>query len=228
MFRRVGPAILILLCAIAIGVALVPRVAPEFVDQPFKPADPDGEAAFERWLVAGPDRASEFQKFETYLRSVGVGDVVPAWQLTRIDGYHAAECVLDPFAVPPDDLWPNIVPALRLVRDEVIPTVGEVEVRSSYRTPEGNSCLRGVSRSRHLTFSALDLVTADRQRGEQLYRKLCAMHAQAGSRSRMGLGAYFDPQRPKLGTGRFHIDGTGYRSWGHSYSAASSPCPNFS
>ncbi|MBH5321874.1 hypothetical protein I5L03_04680 [Erythrobacter sp. JGD-13] len=185
------------------------------------------ELAFQSWLEEDPARGKQFARFTAFLAEEGVADVVEPWQLMRIDSYYARECEVEPFTIPPEELWPNVLPALRLVRDEVVPTVGPVSVLSSYRTPELNACARGASRSNHLDFSALDLATEPRRRGEGLYRELCTMHDAAGPESRMGLGAYYDPADEGFAGGRFHVDGEGYRSWGRSYTSASSPCRSF-
>ncbi len=198
----------------------MPIWPPEFVVQ-------DGEAAFGRWLEEDVERVAKYRSFQAFLRERGADDIVPTWQLMRVDAFYAAKCELSPFAIPPENLWPNVVPALKIVRDQIIPETGPVTVLSSYRTQQVNVCARGASRSKHLSFSALDLATRDRQRGEALYRRLCAIHTQAGPASRMGLGAYFDPDQPGYAGGRFHIDAEGYRSWGRGYTAASSPCKSF-
>ena len=191
------------------------------------PGMADSQMAFDGWLAEEPERGTRFANFTAFLAEEGVADVVEPWQLMRIDAFYAERCDLEPFTIPPEELWPNVVPALRLVRDEVVPAVGPVQVLSSYRTPELNVCARGASRSNHLEFSALDLATVPRRRGEALYRELCAMHEAAGPASRMGLGAYYDPSDEGFAGGRFHVDGEGYRSWGRGYSSASSPCRGF-
>ena len=189
--------------------------------------DPTSEAAFEAWLDAGEGRADEFSEFQGYLSEQGVGDVVPPWQLARVDREYAQRCKLDIWRLPPENLWPNIVPALRLVRDHVEPTMGEVEVQSSYRSPELNVCAGGAARSRHISFEALDLLLVNRRTDlDALYPELCAMQEEAGPESGMGLGAYYDPSDPVYNReGRFHIDAAGYRSWGRSYTRATSICP---
>lgn len=191
------------------------------------PGMANSRPAFEAWLEEDPERSAQFARFRGYLVEQGLADVVEPWQLMRIDTFYASRCETDPFLIPPENLWPNVLPALRLVRDEVKPAVGPVEVLSSYRTPELNVCAGGASRSNHLDFSAVDLATNPRRRGQPLYRELCAMHEAAGPASRMGLGAYYDPGEEGFGGGRFHIDGEGYRSWGRGYSSASSPCRGF-
>lgn len=227
MFKRFAPVLLVLLLLVGAAVLVIDRGLPDIVRLQGGAVSPTSEAAFESWLAKEADRATEFREFEAFLVSEGVGNVVPAWQLTRVDAFYAGRCEISPFAIPPENLWQNIVPALRLVREEVIGTVGPVRVLSSYRTPELNACARGAGRSKHLSFSALDLATVDGRRGETLYRDLCLMHEQAGHSSRMGLGAYYDFNEPEYGGGRFHIDAEGYRDWGRSYTAQSSPCGRF-
>lgn len=189
--------------------------------------DPTSRAAFESWLAEEPDRAQEYAAFEDYLEEQGVSDVLPPWQLARVDLEYARRCNLGVWRLPPEDLWPNIVPALRLVRDHVEPEFGEVEVQSSYRSPELNVCAGGAARSRHISFEALDLLLVNRRSDlEAFYQELCAMQERAGPESRMGLGAYYDGSDPLYNRkGRFHIDAAGYRSWGRSYTRATSMCP---
>tara|TARA_R100001129_G_scaffold39536_3_gene26610 strand:- start:1121 stop:1834 length:714 start_codon:yes stop_codon:yes gene_type:complete len=187
----------------------------------------NSRAAFDRWLDEGPDRAERYARFSAFLSQEGVADVIEPWQLSQLDAYVAERCETDVFAIPPEDLWPNIVPALRLVRDEVIPAVGPVTVLSSWRNPQTNACAGGAPRSNHLEFAALDLATQPRRVDVSLYRDLCAMHDAAGRASRMGLGAYYDPVEGEYSGGRFHIDARGYRDWGRRYTSASSPCGAF-
>jgi hypothetical protein len=128
--------------------------------------------------------------------------------LLRTNSNASARCRVDPFILPPRHFWPNILPALKLVKEEAIPAVGKVEVASAFRLEALNDCSRGASRSRHLSFA-----------------KLCARWRQAGARSRWGLGAYYDPAKPQHNqVARFHVDGTGWRTWGFSYGRASSGC----
>lgn len=198
-----------------------------FFDDKGSPLDPMSEASFEAWLANDPQRAEDYSALQTYLSDQGVGDVVPVWQLARVDLEYAEKCKLDVWRLPPREVWPNVVPALRLVRDYVEPEIGEVAVQSSYRTPELNACARGAARSKHISFHALDLwlVTPPKDLGAH-YRKLCDIQERAGRATRMGLGAYYDPNDKDYNPeGRFHIDAAGYRSWGRSYTRASSLCP---
>lgn len=183
------------------------------------------QEAFARWLQDDAGRAESFGRFEAYLEAEGVSGVVPGWQLLRIDANLAARCDHPAFAMPSEDLWPRIVPALRLVRDRVEPEVGEVEVLSAFRAPAINDCVGGASASKHMAFAALDLATLDRQSDAAFFASLCAIQQRAGADSGMGLGAYFDPADPDKSRGRFHIDGEGFRTWGFDYTSRSSPCP---
>jgi hypothetical protein len=190
--------------------------------------DPSSHEAFDVWLRADPARANTFIDLRGFLAKQGVAEVVPVWQLARIDHDYAARCGEAFFALPPREMWPNIVPALRLVRDEVVAVTGRVEVASSWRSPRNNACIGGASRSAHMEFRALDLVaparTGDRRR---LFADLCAMQRRSGRKSRMGLGAYYDPAKLFANLeGRFHIDAHGYRTWGFDYTGKSNPCPD--
>jgi hypothetical protein len=187
--------------------------------------DAYSQASFERWLASDERHMAGYGRFEAFLAERGVAEVVPPWQLLRTDATQAARCGFGAFELPPEEKWPAIVPTLRLVEKEVIPVVGRVEVHSSNRSAELNDCIEGAKRSRHLAFAAVDLIAPERTDKPKMFADLCAMHRRAGAKSRMGLGAYFDPAKPATNKeGRFHIDQSGFRTWGSSYSAASSFC----
>lgn len=208
----------------AILLASVAATALLLIERPPGP-EKRGEEAFRQWLEGDPDRALAFAEFERFLKREGVGDVVPAWQLTRVDMARAAGCALGEFTIPPSDSWSEVVPTLELVDSVIIPAVGEVEVLSALRTPEANQCAGGASRSKHLTFEALDLRALSIENREALFETLCETWRATAPESRMGLGAYYDPSDPPYNPiGRFHIDAGGYRSWGRSYSSDTSPC----
>ena len=185
--------------------------------------------AFDAWLQSDDgkrrDLGAEYKAFVDFLAKNDVRDVVPPWQLLRTDADYAARCDLPAFAMPPRSHWPAIVPALKLVEAEIKPLVGKVDVHSAWRSPELNRCVKGAKGSRHLTFSALDLIAPERNNRVGLFKQLCALHRRVGPRTSMGLGAYYDPAKPKANLqGRFHIDAKGYRQWGFDYTAASSGC----
>lgn len=190
-----------------------------------RPEARDSEASFHRWLAQDVARRKAFDRFERFLTDRGVADVVPAWQLLRTDVRQAAKCGYGAFEIPAEEKWPAIVPTLRLVEQEVIPVVGRVEVFSSDRSDELNACVKGASQSRHRAFAAVDLVAPEQTDKIAMFADLCAMHRRVGARTGMGLGAYLDPAKPWLNrNGRFHIDQSGFRTWGFDYHRASSYC----
>jgi hypothetical protein len=190
--------------------------------------EPSSRAAFDAWLGGDPARRKSFADLSAFLAAQGVAGVVPEWQLARVDADYVEACNADHFALPPQGQWAQIVPALRLVRDKVVPVTGRVDVVSSWRSPAINACIGGAKHSAHMDFKALDLVAPSRSADQRrLFADLCAMQRKAGSASRMGLGAYFDPSRPLANpNGRLHIDAHNYRTWGFDYTAKSNPCPN--
>lgn len=177
-----------------------------------------GPREFQRWLAADASRGPTFARFEAMLAGEGVADVVPARELWLTDRL-APECVVEPFMMPPEEVWPNIVPALRFIRDHVEPAIGDVTVASGYRDPTFNTCVRGAPQSAHRGFHALDLFPRDpRITRERLIEVLCPIHAREGQRLSIGMGIY----RAR----RFHIDATRFRGWGGDYRGTSFPCTN--
>lgn len=175
-----------------------------------------GPRAFERWLAADEARAPAFARFEAMLVREGVFGVVENRELWLTDRL-APECVVEPFVLPPEALWPRIVPTLRYVRDYVKPAIGEVDVASGYRDEAFNACVQGAPQSAHREYFALDLVPKDRRiTRERLIAVLCPIHAREGPHYDIGMGIY----RAR----RFHIDARGYRGWGEDHHGTSFPC----
>lgn len=183
--------------------------------------------AFEKWVDTDRDRRGEFEAFGEFLASHDVAKVVPAWQLTRTDANRASDCERPAFLMPPRDKWINIIPVLTLMRDQIVPEIGKVEVQSSYRTSDFNACIGGAGKSKHLEFSAVDLIPIGDIANADLFRRLCNVQRNLGPQSRFGLGAYFNPEKPGNASGRFHVDVSGYRSWGYSQRSESSGCRAF-
>lgn len=188
--------------------------------------------AFVQWLAESSEHDEGFAAFSAYLEDEGIAKIVPHWQLLLTDSqFRSAKCPIATYMLPPRATWPNIAKTLRLVRDHVIPAVGQVRIVSGYRPPKFNACRNGASKSAHMGRGAFDMVSiSDAKRNSlagkrQLYSDLCEMWLGAKN-SDMGLGAYYDPETPKRSKGRFHIDGAGYRNWGFNYRSASSPCMN--
>jgi hypothetical protein len=177
---------------------------------------PPSQRAFQQWLRDDASRVVAFSRFEALLEREGVSNVVPnrdLWMVDRID----AQCAVEPFSMPPEEAWAQIVPALRYIRDHVEPAIGDVVVVSGYRDDAFNACVQGATRSAHRSYHALDLVPADRAVSRaDLIGALCPIHRRFGPRQHIGFGIY-DGQR-------FHIDARSYRGWGSDWKGASFPC----
>ncbi len=77
---------------------------------------------------------------------------------------------------PPKDLWPNILPLVRVL-DEFRNRIGApVNLRNVYRSPAYNACIGGVSQSQHMQFKATDIaVTSGPTRSEDWHALLRTM-----------------------------------------------------
>jgi hypothetical protein len=148
--------------------------------------------------------ADRFQELVAYLDSEGVGDVVPVPHLLR-QGTDWANVDLSPFAIPPDSLWPEIVATLEVLRDDVVPAVGTIEVVSAFRSVAYNEVAGGAKRSKHLQFSAVDIIPLDDIDRNELHTRLKTVWEEQGPSKEIGLGLYDGV--------RFHIDTGGFRTW---------------
>jgi uncharacterized protein YcbK (DUF882 family) len=175
---------------------------------------PPSQSEFEAWQAKGSNKARSMA-LQAYLNQESVDGIIPLHQLLRSD-VKWRQCGAEPFAVPPNELWPNMVPTLTLLRDEVQPVIGKLSAQSVFRDAKINRCIKGAKRSFHLRFHALDLKPAPGVTRQMLITKLCKLHREQGAKLNMGLGIY-------SGT-RFHIDTAGYRGWGHDHRAATFPC----
>ncbi|MCB9794082.1 MAG: hypothetical protein H6741_15310 [Alphaproteobacteria bacterium] len=155
-------------------------------------------------FLAFEDRRARFRDFEASLIREGVGEVVPPWQLWR-QGTDFRSLGEPAFAEPPAEQLGNIVSTLKLLRDEVIPRVGPVEVLSGYRTERYNSRAGGSAGSRHKWFQAVDVLPERPWARAELHTELLSFWSTKGSAVDMGLGLY--------GGTRFHVDTWRYRRW---------------
>jgi hypothetical protein len=202
----------------------VPPPAPKLVKQPATPSPYPPH--FQAWLEANPDQLPQLEALEAYLAREGVGDVLPLWQLIQTETIEAAQkCEIEGFAVPPRDMWPTMVPTLRLVKQEIIPLLGPVKVLSSFRTNAANKCSLGAPESPHKRYSALDLAMVSPIPQKEMFAKLCKHWYELSPRWGYGLGAYYVRGYPAYNEeGRFHVDTLGRRTWGYSYGAYTSHC----
>lgn len=172
--------------------------------------------SFDSWLNKIPTRRADVRAFEAFLAQQGVAGVLQTRQILLNDDTWSA-CHMDgPYSLAERAYWPHIVGTLRYIRDEVVPTVGPVEVDSGYRAPAFNRCTGGAPHSAHAEFYALDLSPLRGISRHTLIAQVCANHSRYGAAYHIGLGFYD-------GT-RFHIDSRSFRRWGSDYRAATSPC----
>lgn len=131
------------------------------------------------------------------------------------------DCEYIQFLIPPRDLWPSLKPALRLLgllQQQGLATA--YQIRSVYRDPSANTCVGGARRSRHVQHAAIDFRVLNIEPTDAAHQALdqqyCRFWRKYGEQYQMGLGVY--------GSGRYHVDGTGYRTWGSNYKRTTSPC----
>ena len=98
-----------------------------------------------------------------------------------------------------------MVNTLVFLKYDLIPYIGDVRVLSGFRTPKYNRLAGGAGRSRHLTFSALDLKPVTEIDRSRLHRILQNRWHTLGEEYKLGLGLYSNL--------RFHIDTGGHRQW---------------
>jgi len=172
--------------------------------------------SFESWQDKVPGRRAEVHDFETFLAQQGVANVLPTKEILLNDDTWSA-CHMDgPYSLAERAYWPHIVGTLRYIRDEIVPTIGPVQVDSGYRNVELNRCSGGAAHSAHAQFYALDLTPLNGMDRSALIARVCANHAHFGAAYHIGLGFYDGL--------RFHIDSRSFRRWGPDYHAATSPC----
>ncbi len=163
------------------------------------------EPGYRAWISANPVRPIRVKAFNDYLVTNGVGGVAPTWQLIRTAS-DWQKCDEQPFEVPPNEHWPNIVQALRYIGAFIEPVIGDVEPVSAYRNPSLNVCAKGAATSTHLTGGAIDMVPTKPVAREALMESLCRVQLAKGSWNGIGLGFYKGL--------RFHIDARKVREWG--------------
>ncbi|MCG5226209.1 D-Ala-D-Ala carboxypeptidase ZrlA [Acinetobacter pittii] len=192
--------------------------------QPTKPVvkiKPQPEA-YVAWL-ASADHRQAVQAYKQFLKQKGLADLVPDHELLS-SARDWQKCGVEPYAVPPREIWSNIVPTLSilkaLVEDGVI---NDFEVTSVYRALSLNRCAGGADASRHVFNAALDFRIGPEQPSDldqfniqQTKTKLCQFWETKGQALNMGLGVY--------ASGQIHIDSQGFRSWGPDHHYRTSIC----
>ncbi|WP_201583676.1 D-Ala-D-Ala carboxypeptidase family metallohydrolase [Psychrobacter jeotgali] len=177
---------------------------------------------FNSWLNSSQYRAQQVANFQRYLGSqVGAHNVPPMNQLlTTARSWD--KCGYEPYQLPPQELWSNIVPTIKLYNalkgQGILPST--TEIRSVYRSPGLNSCAGGANSSKHMTAGALDIWVPEYEgnswRTSEMQDNLCRFWQYQGSHYDFGLGIY--------STGAVHLDTQGYRKWGAQHTANYSAC----
>ena len=177
---------------------------------------------FNAWLNSNSYRARQVAEYQSYLSSrVGARNVPPLSQLlTTARSWQ--KCGYEPYQLPPQELWSNIVPTLHLYSElknqGILPP--STEIRSVYRSPGLNDCAGGADGSKHMNASAIDVWVPEYE--DNLWRLstmqdgLCQFWQYQGQAYNFGLGLY--------STGAIHLDTDGYRKWGFNHASSSSSC----
>ncbi len=147
---------------------------------------------------------AEYEEFVYFLQSHGVHQIVPAWQLLQ-QGSDFRKHDMARYALPERTNWNEMVDTLVFLKHDLIPLIGPVRVLSGFRTPEYNRVAGGARRSRHMSFSALDLRPVAEMNRTKLHRILQNRWHTLGEDYDLGLGLYSSL--------RFHVDTGGHRQW---------------
>ena len=105
--------------------------------------------SFDSWLDKAPSRRADVHDFEAFLARQGVAGVLPTREILLNDTSWS-ECHMDgPYSLAERAYWPHIVGTLRYIHDQIIPTIGPVQVASGYRDAGLNRCSGGAAHSAH-------------------------------------------------------------------------------
>lgn len=157
-----------------------------------------------RQFIINNNLQMEYRALEQYLYQKGVRDIVPTWQLLQ-QGTDFRQHSQPQYAFPAREHWERMARTLTFIRVDLIPRIGPVEVLSGFRTRYYNHVAGGAPRSRHLTFSALDLRPVREIDRGRLHALLQRIWHSTGKKRNLGMGLYQGQ--------RFHVDTGGYRQW---------------
>jgi len=165
---------------------------------------------FEIW---SGKHGTEIIAYQNFLDEKNVGDIIPISQLLK-SARDWKKCKVEPFTMPPEELWPNIVPTLLVVKKLKADGVLINPVAASvYRDPLLNACAGGSPGSKHMQLNAIDF---DIVATPASLASLCNAWKTSGRELKLGLGFYTPT--------RIHLDTLGYRSWGSDHTHKTSLC----
>lgn len=173
--------------------------------------------------IAVTNNLYQVRQYEKFLDNNQVGNIIPSYELLR-SARDWQKCGHAEYSVPPQELWANQIPTLKIFKYLIASKVlTDFTVTSVYRNMALNRCAGGAASSKHVMNSAIDFrigpqypQASDYMEIENTKFKLCRFWYQYGQSLNMGLGLY--------ASGQIHIDTQGYRTWGPDTSRQSSMC----
>ncbi|MCX5469035.1 D-Ala-D-Ala carboxypeptidase family metallohydrolase [Acinetobacter nematophilus] len=163
------------------------------------------------------------ERYKNLLKLQGIHADIPDFEFFQT-ARDWQRCNATEFEVPPQELWRNIVPTLKIL-DQLIAQriLHDFTVTSVYRNLNLNQCANGASASKHIFNAALDFRIGSETPDEKelvliqsTKVQICQFWRDYGQQLNMGLGVY--------PSGQIHIDSAGYRTWGANHRYDSSPC----
>ena len=172
---------------------------------------PSPETRYQRWLAAG--HRQDALHYRGYLQRESATDAVPMNALLRTSRRWRI-CLHDEFSIPPPELWRNMPPTLRVVRElRDARILDPALARSVYRDAEVNRCAGGSAGSKHRENRAIDF---DLPPSPDNVARLCAFWRTRGPELKLGLGFYTPTA--------IHLDTAGFRTWGSDHHRSTSLC----
>ncbi len=182
--------------------------------------------SYNQWLRQG-NHEDQVNRYKNFLIRNDANRAAPMFELLR-SARDWERCGREPYAVPSQELWDNLVPTLkvlqRLQKEKIL---DDIEVTSVYRDPDLNQCANGSPGSKHVHNAALDFRIgsenptdiSEMEKIADAKYKLCRFWRENGESLNLGLGVY--------ASGQIHIDTQGYRTWGPDLTKNSSICPPY-
>lgn len=179
---------------------------------------------YTNWLFQTQNQ-QQLSQYKAYLKQRQADFIVPDYQMLR-SAREWQNCNASEYNIPPMEVWEYAVPTLKLfktLKDQGIISANNIEVTSSYRSPNLNSCAGGAKSSSHVKNAAIDFrigpenpTPEDTYQIQQTKIALCRFWQTQGKYYNMGIGIYE--------SGQIHIDTLGFRTWGYNHSWRTSLC----